>query len=247
VEQDEYERMAASEDVHWWYAATRSLLADQLDPFLAATGRYLDAGGGAGATGAWLAARGRLVATDIEPRALPLYRHGHPGVEDFAVADLGHLPFATASFDAALCITVLYHAAIDSPPAVVAELSRVVRPGGIVALMEPGVRRLRRAHDRQTHAERRFSLADMRGLLAGAGLDVVRATGAYTFLVPPAIVLAVADRSGTSSDLDRGAGGVHGVLPALARAERALLRRVGAPFGLSVLAIGRVRGSPISP
>jgi hypothetical protein len=117
----------------------------------------------------------------------------------------------------------------------------VVRPGGFVALMEPGVRRLRRAHDRQTHAGRRFSRGDLRRLLIDNGLEVVRATGAYTFLVPPAAVLAVAGGDDSASDLDRDQGGLGGVLPALAAAERAVLRRVSVPFGLSVLAIGRVR------
>jgi ubiquinone/menaquinone biosynthesis C-methylase UbiE len=241
VERDEYERMAATEQGHWWYVATRTLLAEQLAPFLPTGGRYLDAGGGTGATGAWLAAHGRLVATDLEPMALKLYGEGHPAVSDLAVADVAQLPFATGAFDLALAVTVLYHAAVASPAAAVGELARVVRPGGVVAVLEPGVRRLRRAHDRQTHAGRRFSRADLRRLLVDNGLDVVRATGAYTFLVPPAAVLALADRQDSSSDLDRDQGGLGGLLPVAARAERAVLRRAAVPFGLSVLAIGRVR------
>jgi SAM-dependent methyltransferase len=241
VEHDEYDRMAASEDVHWWYAATRSLLRDQLEPFLPAGGRFLDAGGGTGATGAWLAERGRLVAVDIVPAALRHYRSAHRGVTGVAAADLAGLPFASGSFDAAVCVTVLYHAAVTAPADVLRELARIVRPGGVVAVLEPGIRRLRRAHDRQTHADRRFSRADVTALFAGAGLVVEKATGAYTFLVPAAAALAAVDRAGASSDLDRGADGFHGVLPALARAERAALRRVRAPFGLSVLVIGRVR------
>jgi ubiquinone/menaquinone biosynthesis C-methylase UbiE len=241
VERDEYERMAATEDRHWWYAATRALLAEQIGPYLPPDGRFLDAGGGTGATGAWLADHGRLVATDLEPAALDLYRDRHPAVTDLAVADLARLPFPAASFDVALSVTVLYHAAVAFPAAAVGELARVVRPGGIVALLEPGVRRLRRAHDRQTHAGRRFSRADLRRLLVDNGVEVLRATGAYTFLVPPAAVLAVANRDGSASDLDRDQRGLGGVLPALAAAERAVLRHVPVPFGLSVLAVGRVR------
>ncbi len=241
MERDEYERMAATEQGHWWYVATRTLLAEQLAPFLAPGGRYLDAGGGTGATGAWLAGHGRLVATDLEPMALSLYRDGHPQVGTLAAADVTRLPFGAGVFDLALSVTVLYHASVASPAAAVGELARVVRPGGVVAVMEPGVRRLRRAHDRQTHAGRRFSRADLRRLFVDNGLEVVRATGAYTFLVPPAALLAVADRRSSSSDLDRDQSGLGGVLPAAARAERALLRRTAVPFGLSVLAIGRVR------
>jgi SAM-dependent methyltransferase len=241
MELDEYRRIATVEDRHWWYVATRRLLADQLRPWLVPGGRYLDAGGGTGATGSWLAGEGRLVACDLEPLALQLYAESHPEVAGLAVADLGRLPFADDSFDAVVCVTVLYHAAVRSPPAVVGELARVVRPGGVVGLMEPGVRRLRRAHDRQTHAGRRFSVGDVRRLLVDNGLEVERATGAYTFLVPPAAVLAALDREGRSSDLDRSGGGASGALAVAARAERAVLRRVPVPFGLSVLAVGRVR------
>lgn len=241
MELEEYRRMAAVEQSHWWYRSTRALLAQVLGPSLAPGARLLDVGGGTGATGAWMAARGRLVAVDVEPIALGLYRERHPDVAGVA-ADVRRLPFADASFDAALCVTVLYHAGVSSPSEAVAELARVVRPGGVVCLWEPGVRRLRRAHDRVTHGARRFAVADLRALLVDNGLTVERATGAYAFLVPPAAVKMVLERGETSSDLDRNAGGLGGVLGAAARAERAVLRRASLPFGLSVLAVGRTPG-----
>ena len=231
--------MAAVEEAHWWYRSTRALLDQVLGPALTPGATLLDVGGGTGATGAWMAARGRLVATDVEPVALALYREQHPDVTGVATADVARLPFADGSFDAVLCVTVLYHAGVASPVRAVAELARVTRPGGLVCLWEPGVRRLRRAHDRVTHAARRFSVADVRGLLTANGLHVERATGAYSFLVPPAAVKMVLERGETGSDLDRNPGGLGGALSAAARAERALLRRVSLPFGLSVLAVGR--------
>ena len=48
-------------------------------------------------------------------------------------------------------------------------------------------------------------------------------------------------RSGRSSDLDRSDGRGAAVLAGAARAERAVLHHVPLPFGLSVLAVGRVR------
>jgi ubiquinone/menaquinone biosynthesis C-methylase UbiE len=183
--------------------------------------------------------RGSLVALDFEPLALELFREIHPG-SDLAAGDVAHLPFADDSFDAALCVTVLCHRSIADPAAVVRELARVVRPGGTVALMEPGVRALRRAHDRVTHTGRRFSRAELAGLLEQAGCEIVRSTGAYSFLVPPAAVKAVLERGRTSSDLDRAETGLGGVLPRLARLEQRFLRTRSLPFGLSVVAIGRV-------
>jgi hypothetical protein len=56
--------------------------------------------------------------------------------------------------------------------------------------------------------------------------------------VPPAAVLAVLERDRAASDVGRNQAGLGGVLPALARVERSLLRRFDLPTGLSVIAIG---------
>jgi ubiquinone/menaquinone biosynthesis C-methylase UbiE len=237
MELDEYRQMAAVEDSHWWYRSTRALLQDLLRDRLTPGGRFLDLGAGTGATGAWLADHGRLLAADVEPLALQLHRERHPASRIVA-CDARHLPFDDTSFDLVLCVTVLYHRAIESPTDVVAEMARVLRPGGVVCLWEPGVRRLRRAHDRVTHAARRFSRSDLAALLTASGLMVERSTGAYSFLVPPAAFKSVLERGETSSDLDRNGTGLAGVLPVVASAERRLLRLVSLPTGLSVVAIG---------
>jgi SAM-dependent methyltransferase len=238
MEREEYRRMADMENAHWWYRGTRDLLADLLEPTLRRGGRFLDAGAGTGATGAWMAQHGDVVATDVEPIALDAYRERHETLGT-AVADLSQLPFANDSFDLVLCVTVLYHVGIPDPAAAVRELARVARPGGVVAVMEPGVRRLFRAHDREVHGARRFSLGDLRRLMTGAGLRLERSTGAYSFLVPPAAAKAVIERGRSSSDLDTSPGGLGGVLGRVASLERALLRHVSLPAGLSVVAIGR--------
>jgi len=242
VELDEYLRMAEVEQSHWWYRSTRQVLTQILQPLLPtpAEGRLtlLDAGSGTGATGAWMMDHGEVIALDFEPRALVLYEQLHPGSQRIA-GDVSAIGLADESVDVVLCVTVLCHQSIASPAAAVAELARVVRPGGVVCLMEPGVRRLYRAHDRVTHTARRFSRNDLARMLSGAGLAVLSSTGAYSFLVPPAWVKAKLERGRIASDLDRNQGGLGGSLELAARVERALLRRFSLPAGLSVIAVGR--------
>jgi SAM-dependent methyltransferase len=241
MDDDEYQRMVAAGERHWWYRSTRSLLemliAPHLPPISSRT-IYLDAAGGSGATGSWLADRAATVLDDFEPVALRAAARDHAGY--LAVrADLNSLPHRSASFDAVLCVTALYHKMNPDPQAVVHEFARVTKPGGLVCLMEPGGKKLWRGHDEVTQAARRFSLAEMRSLVRNAGLDLVRATGAYSFLVPPAAAMAIIERGKSKSDVGRNESGLGGVLGQVARAERAVLRKVSLPFGLSVIAIGR--------
>lgn len=230
--------MARVEHSHWWYRATRELLADVFAPHLAATALVLDAGCGTGATGAWLARRHPVVGLDAERLAVELFARQHPGVA-LLTADVGRLPLRDRSVDAVLCVTVLCHRAIPDPDAAVGELVRVLRPGGVVCLLEPGVRRLRRAHDRAVHVARRFAVDDLRVLLHGNGCQVLRASGAYSFLVPPAAVKSLIERGRAGSDLDGQGGAVGRVLGGLAAVERRWLVHHDLPGGLSVWAVGR--------
>jgi len=230
--------MAEVEHSHWWYDATRQLLQQLLGAEAAKGGRFLDVGAGTGATGAWLGEHGDLVSCDFMSLALDLNREQHEAM-GFVAADVQRLPFADSSFDIVLCVTVLCHQSIPRPQVAVDELARVARPGGLVCLWEPGVRRLWRAHDRETHSARRFARSDLSTMAETAGLRVERASGAYSFLVPPAAIKSVLERGESTSDLDRNRDGLRGTLGAAAKAERSLLQHVDLPAGLTVFALGR--------
>jgi len=236
MEPDEYRRMADAESSHWWYRSTRELVRQEFTSRLTHEPVLLDAGCGTGATGAWLSSIGRVIALDVEQAALDLYGELHPGAE-LLRADVARTGLPDGHIDGILCVTVLYHRAIEDPADVLREYFRVLKPGGTVCLVEPGVRRLRRAHDRHTHAARRFSRADLVSLVRRAGFDVRRSTGAYTFLVPPAFLKSLIERDGSASDLDGGGRRVGRALEFIAALERRVIRRISLPFGLSVLVV----------
>jgi len=239
----EYRRMADVELTHWWYKATRKLLRQFIVSELtkgaqSTPRRFLDAGCGTGATGAWLADFGSVIALDTEREALDLYCQAHPEAQ-LIHGDISAIDLPDDFVDTALCVTVLYHGEVPDPAAAVREMARVVKPGGLVCLMEPGVRSLRRSHDRVTHAARRFSRRDLEQLAQQANLDIVRSTGAYSFLIPPAWIKSKLERTESTSDLDNNTSGLFGILGFIARIEQRLLRVVSLPFGLSVIVIAR--------
>ncbi len=94
--------------------------------------RLLEVGCGTGRlAAAALARRATVVATDAAQAMTVLTAGAAPGASVLGAA-LPDLPFAAGSFDAAAGAFVINHAA--DPPAAVAALARVVRPGGAVAL-----------------------------------------------------------------------------------------------------------------
>ncbi len=232
--------MAEAGETHWWYRSTRSLLRQLIEPHLTADpdALHLDAAGGTGATGGWLTGHAPTVIADFDQFSLQAAVQEFPGY--LAVrGDLNHISFADASFSSVLCVTALCHRMNPSPAGIVREFARIARPGAIVALMEPGGKRLWRSHDDVTHTARRFSVGELKEIAQGAGLEVIKATGAYSFLVPPAWMMGIIERGKAKSDVGRNQSGLGGVLGALASLERRFLRRFNLPFGLSAIVIAR--------
>ncbi|MDG4801135.1 class I SAM-dependent methyltransferase [Micromonospora sp. WMMD980] len=94
--------------------------------------RVMDVGTGPGTVAAAALARGaEVVAVDAEPGMLVAARENAAGA-GLVGAALPRLPFPDALFDAAVANFVLNH--VGDPAAALAELRRLVRPGGRVAV-----------------------------------------------------------------------------------------------------------------
>jgi ubiquinone/menaquinone biosynthesis C-methylase UbiE len=94
--------------------------------------RLLDLASGPGYVAARAAERGaEVVGVDIAGAMVALARERHPEV-DFRQANAEALPFPDASFDAAVANFLILH--LGRPERAVAEFSRVLAPGGRLAL-----------------------------------------------------------------------------------------------------------------
>jgi SAM-dependent methyltransferase len=125
---------------HRWRTAANS--AAYLLPHLVPGMRLLDVGCGPGTITADLAdlvAPGVVTAAEISPEALDLARSaiGRSNVE-YAIADAHALPFDDGTFDVVHAHQVLQHLA--DPVAALAEMRRVARPGGLVAVRDSDYR-----------------------------------------------------------------------------------------------------------
>ena len=125
------ERVAAHQDVQMEGLAerVRTLVHTRGDE------RALDVGTGAGALAIALAPLVReVVAVDIVPELLAEARKRVPANVELVEADAAKLPFDAASFDLVGTMRTLHHA--QRPELVIAEMSRVARPGATVLVMD---------------------------------------------------------------------------------------------------------------
>ena len=97
----------------------------------------LDAGCGTGYGSNILAGAGAasVIGVDRAAHVIEYARTQAEPVASFQVGDLVALPFADDAFEVAVCFEAIEH--VDVPEAVLDELVRVLRPGGLLAISSP--------------------------------------------------------------------------------------------------------------
>ena len=251
----EYRRMYEAEEAQWWYAGQRAIASALLGPALGAEApgprRLLDAGCGTGFNLLALSRLGRATGVDLAPEAIAYCRER--GVRT-ARASLLALPFPDAAFDAVTSFDVIYHAWVTDDRAAVAEMARVLRPGGVLLVRVPALRALWGAHDVEVQSRHRYTRRELRTLLGACGLRVERATYCNSFLFPLFLARRTLDRllGRAGSDVGFLPAPVEWVFARALRVEAALVRAgVSFPIGASVVALARVpdhsRGRPCPP
>ena len=226
--------MDAVEDGMWWY---RALHARVLDALGEPRGLVLDAGCGTGGLLARLRARwpqAQALGAEYNPAACARAqaKSGYPIVS----ASVHLLPFADASFHAVTSSDVLCHALVQ-PAAALAEMRRVLAPGGRLVLNLPAYQWLHSAHDERVHPARRFTAHQVQRLLRQAGFHAPRSLYWNSLLLP----LMVAQRKIRAAAPDHGSDvgefppWQDALLFGITEAERWL--RLPYPAGGSILAV----------
>lgn len=237
--------MFSAEERQWWYAGMRAIT----DALLAGPRRrlgqggerprLLDAGCGTGQNlrhfGAWSRAHG----FDLSAEAARACRTRGVSV---ARAGVLALPVRSGSADFLTSFDVIYHGWVSDDAQAVAELCRVLRPGGFLLVRVPALEMLRGAHDEAVHTRHRYTAGELRRLIAGAGLEVVRVTYGNSLLFPLLALRRTLDRllHRHGSDVEFLPAPLEWLFLRLLLLEAWLVRR-GArlPVGASVMALGR--------
>ncbi len=166
------EAVAGEMDRHYspgrtWEATARGLAG------IGRLGSVLDLGSGDGTIAELLApAAAQVVCVDVSPRMVAAGRERleHLGNVEFVEADMQQLPWDGARFDHALLFNSLTH--VERPARAIAEVGRVLRPGGRLSVVTLKAHRHDVARTDFGHRHLGFEPRTLRGWLASGGFDV---------------------------------------------------------------------------
>lgn len=223
---------------YWWYVARERLFRSIFGEMVGQATRSLDVGSADGPSSQWLRTA-QHVPLDTDPRGL-----SRGGV----CASALELPFRDATFDLVSAFDVVEH--IEDEDQGLAELARVLAPGGHLLLAVPAYEWAWTHHDDDSGHYRRYTRRRLAAAIDRAGLRRVRTTYVFGSTFP----LFAAQRLGRrareeghrqGSTLDPGeVPRLPRVPPIVARgliriasAEAHVVSRINIPFGSSVTAI----------
>jgi len=205
--------------------------------------RVLEVGSGTGVMTRYLASRERLVATDLDADYVELLRRTYadkPNVEvrPLDLSRLAENGLPRREFDTVVCSNVLEH--VEDDAGALRAMRELLAPGGRVVLIVPALRALYGSIDKAIGHYRRYTRDEIADKLRAAGLAVEHVSYFNVVGVPGWFLNArILGRRTVPGVQAR----VNDWLVPLLRLER----RLGAPVGMSLLAVGTVLEDSSAP
>lgn len=236
-----YETVYRLQHSHWWYLA-RQRFFNILLRQVKRRGKVLDAGCGPGSMLHYLTTYGDVTGLDRYLPALSMARSHFAG--PLVQGTLDQLPFPGGEFSLVNVSEVLYHRNVPEVRTAVAELVRVLSPGGLLLIVDSAYPSLASEHDQVAHGVRRFTREMLVKECQEAGLEVLHATYAYAVLLPIVWLLRrwKAKRPSKAilrQELKPVPWLINCMLIGWFSLESQIAGRWGLPFGLSVQVVAR--------
>jgi len=237
---------ARAEARHFWFRGFRWFVTPLLRRALsgATRVRILDCGCGTGANLTLLTEFGLAYGFDISATGLAIGQS--LGRRGLVRASVTAVPFASESFDLVTSFDVLYALGEDDERGALAEMFRLIRPGGYALINVAAMEILRGDHSVLSHELRRYSTAMLVRVVTQAGFAIEHITHTNATLFLPLLALRTLHRRrGLAREVDAqreiavpGAP-LNAMLTAVLFFESLWLRRFSSPVGSSLLCLAR--------
>ena len=235
-----------AEQAHFWFRGFRAFVRPLVAAATAgvATPRILDCGCGTGANLGMLGQTGDASGFDLTWRGLAFARDY--GYRRVAQASATHIPFRSEGFDLVTAFDLLQVLPDPMEAEALAEMHRVLRPGGGLIVNVAALQILRGTHAVLSAEVRRYTTTRLRRAITTAGFEIERLSYTNFTLFPLMLAVRTAQRvrglpaSGEGGiDTHVPPGPVNAVLSSLVTLEARALRVVNMPIGSSVLCLAR--------
>jgi len=237
---------AQAEERHFWFRGFRAFVTPLVRAATEGRSdvRILDCGCGTGANVDLLSRFGRAYGFDLTESGLRLGRE--MGRTRLARASVTAVPFPSASFDLVTSFDVIYALDDREEQTALAEMFRLLRPGGYAIVNVAAMEMLRGDHSVFSGEIRRYSRAGLQARMAAAGFSVVRLTYTNAALWAPLLVTrgfqrlrGLRDGHHTPPEIAVPPAPLNALLTGVLWLESLWLRRFNAPFGSSLLCLAR--------
>jgi SAM-dependent methyltransferase len=237
---------ARAEARHFWFRGFRAFVTPLLRRAAGSqTGtRLLDCGCGTGANVELLGAFGRAYGFDLTEVGVRIGREA--GRPRLARASVTAVPFPSDSIDIVTSFDVLYSLENEDEQTAMAEMFRVLKPGGFALINVAAMDMLRGDHSVLSREVRRYSRQELREKLERAGFRIERITYTNaTLFLPLALARLLQRRRGlrgegeTEAEITVPPAPINAIMTAVMQLEALWLRAFDAPFGSSLLCLAR--------
>lgn len=203
--------------------------------------KILDCGCGTGHNLGWLRDFGAVFGVDLNWIGLGFSRtHGSNGI---AQATVAQLPFPDRTFDLVTSFDVIYSLDDEVESAAIAEMFRVLQPGGFLVLNAAAMDLLKGNHSVLANEVRRYSRSSLTERLGRAGFVIRRMSYTNATIMPVVAAVRLFQRiSGheeSHQEISIPRAPVNAALSTALALEARLLRLVNMPFGSSIMALAQ--------
>ena len=235
-----------AEQSHFWFRGFYWFVQPEIARAVAGRSALtlVDCGCGTGANVEWLARYGRAYGFDLTWNGVELGRQA--GHTHLARASIGAIPFGDSSVDVATSFDVFQCLPDAVERQAIAELWRIVKPGGHLILNVAALDVLRGGHSVLSEEVRRYTPARLREVVESVGFRLERLTFLNATLFPIMLPTRIVQRWRSGADLRPGesditvpSAPVNALLTGLLWLEAAALRVVDMPIGSSLMCHAR--------
>jgi ubiquinone/menaquinone biosynthesis C-methylase UbiE len=242
---EDFEYLYKLEEEFWWFPAMREI-TDVIVGRELSRGplTILDAGCGTGFNIKHFQDQGHTVfAFDIASDAVAGVKKR--GFTRLCQASATEIPFQAASFDVVFLFDVISQVPVAMEQTMIAEVNRVLKPGGCLFVRTAAFEWLRSSHDEELATYHRYTRRELEHQLSSAGFKVLFSTYANYFLFPAVAVRRFLKRFGVGGGTDvkplpASLAWINPIFRNVLASEAQFFKRgFSLPFGLSAICFAR--------